>query len=127
MLQVIKEILRNPVDDTKISLLFANVNEEDIILRDELDALMYLYPDQFKVTYCLDDPPKHWKGTQGYITADMIQEYLPAPNAKHMIMVCGPPGMMHHLSGNKAKDKSQGSLEGLLKYMDYTSAMVFKF
>jgi len=42
MLQIIREVLSNPEDRTEISLIFANVSEDDILLRDELDALAYL-------------------------------------------------------------------------------------
>ena len=35
--------------------------------------------------------------------------------------------MVKAMSGGKAKDKSQGPLEGLLKEMKYTSEQVFKF
>jgi cytochrome-b5 reductase len=35
--------------------------------------------------------------------------------------------MMKALSGDKAKDKSQGELTGLLKDMGYTEDMVYKF
>ena len=41
--------------------------------------------------------------------------------------MCGPPPMMEHISGNKAKDKSQGELKGILKDMGYSSDQVFKF
>lgn len=127
MLQVIKEIIRNGHDSTKIKLLFANVKEDDIILRNELDALAYLYPEKLQVRYCLDQPPASWKGYSGFITKDMIEEYLPQPDENHLIMVCGPPPMMHHICGNKAKDKSQGELNGLLSDLKYDSTMVFKF
>jgi len=35
--------------------------------------------------------------------------------------------MMDVISGNKAPDKSQGELKGLLKGMGYTPDQVFKF
>ena len=35
--------------------------------------------------------------------------------------------MMKAISGDKAQDKSQGELSGLLKEMGYTSDMVYKF
>lgn len=71
--------------------------------------------------------------------------------------MCGPPGMMKHVSGDKAKDYSQGEvirhyvnqlamvlvcskcyflmpsyvvsfqLTGLLKELGYTESMVYKF
>lgn len=127
MLQVAKEILRNPKDETKVRLLFANVKEEDIILRNELDTLAYFYPDRFEVIYCLDKAPEKWTGYSGYITKEMLQSTMPVPSEENLIMVCGPPPMMFHISGNKAKDKSQGDLNGLLSEMKYTSSMVFKF
>lgn len=39
MLQVIKEIARNPRDTTEVSFVFANQTLEDIILKQELDEL----------------------------------------------------------------------------------------
>ena len=39
MLQVIKEVLRNPDDKTEISLVFANETFEDILLKSTLDEL----------------------------------------------------------------------------------------
>lgn len=126
MLQLIKTACRDPSDHTEIVLLFANQSEEDILLRQELDALMYLYP-QFKVKYIVDKPSETWTGLSGYVTKEMIQELMPAPSDDHFICVCGPPPMMYHISGDKAKDKSQGELQGLLKELHYTSTQVFKY
>jgi cytochrome-b5 reductase len=42
-------------------------------------------------------------------------------------MVCGPPGFMNLVSGDKAKDYTQGPLSGLLKQLGYTENQVFKF
>ena len=39
MLQVIKEIARNPTDTTEVMFVFANQTVEDIILKKELDEL----------------------------------------------------------------------------------------
>jgi len=41
--------------------------------------------------------------------------------------VMGTAGMMNAVSGDKAQDKSQGELTGLLKTMGYTSDQVYKF
>jgi cytochrome-b5 reductase len=127
MLQLIKEILRNPEDKTPVVLIFANETEEDIILRDEIDALQYLYSDQFKVYYVLTKPTETWTGYTGYVSKEMIQETLPAPEEGNFIAVCGPPPMMYHISGDKAKDRTQGELQGLLKELNYTYKNVFKY
>lgn len=127
MLQVIRQILKNPLDKTKIHLLFANVSENDIILRDVLDALEHLHGDRLKITYCVDKASPGWTGCTGYVTKEMLETYMPKPSDDNIVFVCGPPALMAHISGNKAKDKSQGELSGLLKDMEYTSSMVYKF
>ena len=43
------------------------------------------------------------------------------------LQVCGPPGFMAAMSGDKTKDYKQGLVEGLLKAAGYTEDMVYKF
>ncbi|KAF1783834.1 Riboflavin synthase-like beta-barrel [Phytophthora cactorum] len=126
MLQLIKTICRNPEDRTEITLLYCSVSEEDIILREEVEAMMYLYP-QISVIHVLSNPSAEWKGLTGFVSKEMIETYMPEPSDDNLVCVCGPPPMMYHVSGDKAKDKSQGELQGLLKEMYYTSTQVFKF
>lgn len=52
-IQVALAALRNPADKTKFSLIYANNNEEDILLKDELDALAKKHPGRFSVYYVL--------------------------------------------------------------------------
>ena len=108
--------------------MFANTSENDIILRDALDALQHVHPTRFTVTYCIDKASSSsWKGCTGHVSKEMIQKYMPAVSEDNVIYVCGPPGLMNHVSGNKAKDKSQGEVSGLLQELNYASSMVFKF
>ncbi|KAJ9302021.1 hypothetical protein DTO271G3_887 [Paecilomyces variotii] len=98
MLQVIKAIIRNRPrnggnDTTQVDLIFANVNPEDILLKDELDALAK-EDDGFRVYYVLNNPPEGWNGGVGFVTADMIKERLPAPASDIKILLCGPPPMV---------------------------------
>lgn len=44
-----------------------------------------------------------------------------------IVQVCGPPSMMTAISGDKAPDKSQGEVSGLLASMGYTKDHVYKF
>ena len=127
MLQVIQEALYDPCDSTKITLLYANRSERDILLRDRLDALAALYPNRFSVVYALDSADAGWKGERGFVTPAMIKKHLPPVDATTKIFVCGPPPMMNAVSGNKAKDKKQGELSGALKSAGYTKSHVFKF
>jgi cytochrome-b5 reductase len=49
------------------------------------------------------------------------------PSVTVMLQVCGPPPMMAAISGDKAPDKSQGEVSGLLASMGYTKDHVYKF
>ncbi|OAL43718.1 ferredoxin reductase-like protein [Pyrenochaeta sp. DS3sAY3a] len=95
MLQVAKAIMRgrSTGDKTEVDLLFANVNPEDILLKDELDALAAKDP-KFRVHYVLNNPPEKWSGGVGFVTADLIKEKLPAPASDVKILICGPPPMV---------------------------------
>lgn len=44
-----------------------------------------------------------------------------------IILVCGPPGFMAAVSGDKAPDKSQGAVVGMLKQAGYKAEQVYKF
>ena len=126
MLQIIREILSNPEDMTQVSLVFANVTEADILLREELDALAYLYPN-FKVFYTLDKPPRGWTGGSGFVSKDMIRAHLPPPGPDNLVLVCGPKGMVELVSGPKGPKDTQGELTGLLAELGFDASQVYKF
>lgn len=94
MLQVAAAALRDPEDTCTFSLLYANKTEGDILCRDMVDELARNSRGRFKVTYTLDFPPAKWTQRQGFITADMIKETLPAPSPDTLILMCGPPPMV---------------------------------
>ncbi|KAH7113288.1 oxidoreductase, FAD-binding family protein [Dendryphion nanum] len=95
MLQVIKAIIRGRAagDKTEVDLIFANVNPEDILLKEDLDTLSK-QDSKFRVHYVLNNPPEKWDGGVGFVTADMIKAKLPAPASDVKILVCGPPPMV---------------------------------
>jgi len=126
--QILNHALHDKANRTKFKLLFSNVTEKDILIREELDALKKMYPDNFDVVYVLSKPEKDWIGPQGYISADIIKEHIgPASLANKLkIFVCGPPGQVTSVAGNKAGPK-QGDLGGILKELGYTEDQVYKF
>lgn len=73
MLQIVKAVIRGRAagDRTEIDLIFANVTEKDILLKEDLDALA-AEDKGFRVHYVLDKPPADWTGGVGYVTSDMI-------------------------------------------------------
>lgn len=74
MLQIIRAIIRARAagDTTKVNLIFANVNPDDILLREDLDSLVK-EDANFSVYYVLNNPPEGWNGGVGFVTAEMIK------------------------------------------------------
>ncbi|CAE6521334.1 unnamed protein product [Rhizoctonia solani] len=95
MLQIIRAAMKNPLDLTKISLIYANVTKEDILLKAELDDLVARYPSRFSVYYVLNNPPEGWDGGIGFVTKDMIEKHLPPTDSNIKVLLCGPPPMMN--------------------------------
>lgn len=100
MWQIIHAALKNPSDKTKLSLLYANVNFEDILLKQELDALALAHPTRFKIYYVLNNPPAGWTGGVGFVTKEMIQERLPESSSACKVLMCGPPPMITAMKKN---------------------------
>ncbi|RMD40128.1 hypothetical protein DV735_g5001, partial [Chaetothyriales sp. CBS 134920] len=128
MYQLVRSIFSNPDDKTKVSLVFGNIAEEDILLREEFDKLEKKYGDRFKVFYTLDKPSSSWKHGKGYITKELLKEVIPDPKSENIkVFVCGPPPLYKAISGGKVSPTDQGELDGILKELGYTKEQVYKF
>ncbi|KAF8474225.1 hypothetical protein BDZ91DRAFT_351551 [Kalaharituber pfeilii] len=129
MWQLIKTIIKNPEDKTNIILVYGNRNEDEIILKKELQELENTYPQRFKAFYVLDKKPagSNW-AVEGYITKELLKTVLPEPGkGNNKIFVCGPPGMYKSISGGKKSPSDQGELSGILKELGYSKEEVYKF
>jgi cytochrome-b5 reductase len=122
MLQVADEILENPLDTTNISMVFANVSENDVMLKDELDKRVAQYPDRIKIHYVVDRVEKNstWTGGIGHITLETLREKMPAPDPTVQIYVCGPPPFMEALSGGRGEE-----MAGFVKDLGYPNVHKF--
>ncbi|CRK22188.1 hypothetical protein BN1723_012605 [Verticillium longisporum] len=128
MYQLARAIFNNPADKTKVTLVFGNVTEEDILLRKEFAELENTYPQRFRAFYVLDKPTGEWSGGKGFIDKNLLKTVLPEPSSGNVkVFVCGPPGLMNAVSGNKKSPKDQGELVGILKELGYSPDQVYKF
>ncbi|KAL1845338.1 hypothetical protein VTK73DRAFT_653 [Phialemonium thermophilum] len=128
MYQLLRAIFKNPDDQTKVTLVFGNIAEEDILLARELAELENTYPRRFRAFYVLDNPPPSWGGGKGFISKELLKTVLPEPKEENVkVFVCGPPGMMNAISGNKKSPQDQGELTGILKELGYKPEQVYKF
>ena len=57
LMQMVRAVLSDPSERTKISVVFANRFVDDILLKDELDSFALTQPDRFRVHYVLSTPP----------------------------------------------------------------------
>lgn len=128
MYQVIRNIFKNPEDKTKVTLVFGNLTEQDILLRKEFNELENTYPRRFRAFYVLDKPPAEWTQGKGHINKDLLKTVMPEPKEGNIkIFVCGPPGLYKAISGAKKSPQDQGELDGILKELGYDKDQVYKF
>lgn len=92
MWQVFQYILNDPTDRTQIHLIFANVNEDDILLKDELDEMERSH-DNFTVYYVLNNPPEAWDGGKGFVSEEHIRQQFGSVDPSYLYCLCGPPPM----------------------------------
>lgn len=128
MYQLARAIFKNPEDKTKVTLVFGNVTEEDILLKREFEDLENEYPQRFRAFYVLDNPPVGWTQGKGHVTKELLKTVLPEPKVENTkIFVCGPPGLYKAISGVKKSPSDQGELDGILKELGYSKDQVYKF
>ena len=54
--------LADKSNKTKFTLIYSNVTEADILMREEIEQLKKKHPNNFEVVYYLDSADKSWKG-----------------------------------------------------------------
>jgi cytochrome-b5 reductase len=89
MYQILSHALADPTNKTKFTLLFGNVEERDILLRDDFEKLAKAHPDTFKVVHVLGTAPENWKGQSGFITSEMMKKEFAPPSENVKVLVCG--------------------------------------
>lgn len=131
MFQALRNVLDNPEDKTRVSLIFANKTESDILMKKELDALASQHPDRFTTTYVVNNNKNLDKSlTKGYVTKEILSKVLPAQLEGNdvKVLVCGPPAMLDAIAGAKGgRGWTQGRLGGILKDLGLTEKQVHKF
>ncbi|XP_068236172.1 uncharacterized protein [Palaemon carinicauda] len=93
-LQLIRCIMKNPKDKTKVKLLYYSETLEDVLFKDELDQFVD-QDERLKVVYTLGSAPEDWESEDGFIDTQMIDKYVTKPNGlRHKIVMCGGPTMV---------------------------------
>ena len=77
---------------TKVTLLYGNRTEEDIVFRQDLEQ-MRRQNRNFRLVLTLDEPKTGWEGHTGNIDAEMIKKQI-QDYYETVFYVCGPPPMV---------------------------------
>ncbi|CAH8509638.1 unnamed protein product [Schistosoma turkestanicum] len=91
MFQLLSHILQSKNDTTQIAMIFANLTEKDIILRDELESFRDKYPNHFRLWYTVNEAPERWTYSTGHVNEQMLQEHIYPSKEDTLTLICGPP------------------------------------
>lgn len=79
--------------NSKVTLVYANRNEDSIIFKDEIESLTN--NPNFEVKHVLETIPAGWNGLSGRVSKPLIEQVLaPIDGAKLECFMCGPAPMM---------------------------------
>ncbi|KAK0620441.1 hypothetical protein B0T14DRAFT_432144 [Immersiella caudata] len=122
MYQLARGILKNPDDQTRISLVWGVNTDADIFLKDQFAALEKQYPGRFKATYVVATPDAKSPYQKGFVTKQVLEKLglTAAQNKGTKVLVCGPPPMEKALKGTKAAP-------GILGEVGYTAADIHTY
>lgn len=81
-----KEVANGTLD-MDLTILYGSVSSDDIVLKDELDAI---HSDRVRIVNVLSGDEPGWTGERGFLTADLIRKYS-AEDTTYFI--CGPQAM----------------------------------
>ncbi|KAI1454594.1 ferredoxin reductase-like protein [Annulohypoxylon moriforme] len=117
--QLIRGILQNPDDQTKITLVFGVNTDADLLLRKEFDDYKAQFPSRFTTVYTVSQPVDGSPFRKGYVSKELLKEVAPhSEDCK--VFVCGPPPMEESLVGSKRKP-------GILEELGYRKDQIHKF
>jgi len=81
-------------DSPQFRLIFSNKTIQDILLKDELEQMENEKNIDFKIMNVLSRSNDEWKGLKGWVTKDIIKDFLPPPEDDVIILLCGPIDMI---------------------------------
>jgi len=92
-MQLIRCIMNDTKDKTRIKLVYFSENCNEILYKEELDE--YAGRDKrLNLVYTLGEAPEKWEGEEGFIDTAMIDKHVTKPNGiRNKILMCGGPTM----------------------------------
>ncbi len=92
----VRAMLRSMADtgaDRRVILLYANKTVDDIVFREELEAIAQTGRPRLEVVHILSRAGTDWSGPAGHVDKEMIRERCGDVLDTAVFFVCGPLGM----------------------------------
>lgn len=90
--QVFRAVMQDREDKTRCVVLNGNRLVEDILCKEELDALAKGNDDRCKLLYTLTKGSEDWKGLRGRISGKLVEEHC-TRNDDTLVLICGPEAL----------------------------------
>lgn len=90
--QVFRAVMKDSKDRTQCLIFDGNRLSEDILCREELDALASGNEDRCKILHTLTKATDEWTGLRGRINGQLIQDNCVRTD-ETLVLVCGPEAM----------------------------------
>ena len=115
ILQALHAVLGNAQDKTKVTFIYANKTQADILAKDTLDDWSR-HNTQLSLTYVLSRETKTNDDNILYdqrINKHLLEKLLPKPHSNPLVFVCGPPAFYDDICGNRHTSVISGALHDL--------------
>ncbi len=90
--QVFRAVMRDKDDPTICTVLNGNRLVEDILCREDLDALLKGNEDRGEIIHTLTKAPENWNGLRGRINGELVKKHCEC-HADTMVLICGPEAL----------------------------------
>ena len=90
--QVFRAVMQDSGDKTTCTVFDGNRLLEDILCREDIDALVKGNEKRAKVLYTLTKAPEGWKGLKGRISGELVKQHC-TPDEDTMVLICGPDAL----------------------------------
>ncbi|MEO1652034.1 MAG: ferredoxin--NADP reductase, partial [Bacteroidota bacterium] len=102
LMSILKSLLKEE-SQSRISLIYANRDQDSIIFKEELEELVQQHSDRFTIVHVLEKAPMFWsKGHKGRLSTKLLKKILNKlpdwGSSQTEYFMCGPSGMMTQIT-----------------------------
>ncbi|EFX05644.1 NADH-cytochrome b5 reductase [Grosmannia clavigera kw1407] len=126
--QLVRGILLNPEDRTRVTLVWGVNADRDVMLATELAALQRAYPDRLTTHIVASHPSADSQYPKGYVTGELLKSVGIVPDAASEKPSGTATGVSKvFISGPPAMEKTFGGRNGAFTQLGFTKPQVHNF